>query len=85
MRIGTSRLPDHKNITPARNPSTVASEYFTVKFGNGTGDVNAQEIGRLYAGDWMFLPYSADTDTDITITPSVATSMTIEYMALYHS
>jgi hypothetical protein len=81
--FGAASDPAHKIYV--RNPSTVASEYFTVKFGNGTGDAGAQEIGRLYAGDWMFLPYSADTDTDITITPSVATSMTIEYMALYHS
>ena len=68
-----------------RNPSTVATEYFTIKLGNGTGDAGALEIGRLYAGDWMFIPYSAAANTDITITPSVATSMTLESMAIYHS
>ena len=81
--FGAATDPAHKLYL--RNPSTVASEYFTIKLGTGTGDVNAQELGRLYAGDWMFVPYSADTDTDITITPSVATSMTLEYMAIYHS
>lgn len=81
--FGSATDPAHKLYL--RNPSTVTSEYFTIKLGNGTGDVNAQELGRLYAGDWMFVPYSADTDTDITITPSVATSMTLEYMAIYHS
>ena len=81
--FGAATDPAHKLYL--RNPSTVASEYFTIKLGNGTGDASAQELGRLYAGDWMFVPYSADTDTDITITPSVATSMTLEYMAIYHS
>jgi hypothetical protein len=81
--FGAATDPAHKLYL--RNPSTVASEYFVIKLGNGTGDVNAQQLGRLYAGDWMFVPYSADTDTDITITPSVATSMTLEYMAIYHS
>ena len=46
---------------------------------------NAQAIGRLYAGDFMFAPWNADTtgsatDGDITITPSDA-GMTAEYMA----
>ena len=43
--------------------------------------INAEEIGRLYAGDWMFIPWGAhDTDNDIKVTPSVATTMTFEYM-----
>jgi len=81
--FGAASDPAHKLYV--RNPSTTSSEYFTIKLGNGTGDVNALELGRLYAGDWMFIPYSAAADTDITITPSVATSITLEYMAIYHS
>ena len=57
-----------------KNCSTTRSEYITVK-------INAEEIGRLYAGDWMFIPWGAhDTDNDIKVTPSVATTMTFEYM-----
>ena len=37
-----------------KNTSTVATEFVTVKIG-GT------EVGRLYSGDWLFLPWSADT------------------------
>lgn len=81
--FGSPTDPGHKIYL--RNPSTTSSEYFTVKLGDGIGDVNGLEIGRLYAGDWMFIPYSADADTDITITPSVSTSMTLEYMAIYHT
>ena len=59
-----------------KNCSTTQSEYLTVT-------INAEEIGRLYAGDWMFIPWGAhDTDNDIKVTPSVATSMTFEYMLL---
>ena len=62
-----------------RNPSTVATEYFTIT-------VNAEEIGRLYAGDWAFFPWSAaDDDADIKITPSVATTMTLEYLLIFEA
>jgi hypothetical protein len=44
---------------------------------------NAEEIGRLYAGDWAFFPWSNhDGAADIKITPSVSTSITLEYMLL---
>ena len=57
-----------------KNCSTTRSEYITVT-------INSEEIGRLYAGDWMFIPWGAhDTDNDIKVTPSVSTSMTFEYM-----
>ena len=68
-----------------RNTSTSASEYFTIKLGNGVSDAGAHEIGRLYGGDWMFIPYSAATNTDLTVTPSVSSTITLEYMAIYHS
>ena len=57
-----------------KNCSTTRSEYITVT-------INGEEMGRLYAGDWMFMPWSAhDTDNDIVYTPSVSTSLTVEYM-----
>ena len=44
-------------------------------------DLHDTNVGRLYAGDWMFIPWSTTADTnDIKIAPSVSTSMTIEYM-----
>ena len=36
---------------------------------------------RLYAGDWAFFPWNNhDGAADIKITPSVSTSITLEYM-----
>ena len=58
-----------------KNLSTTATEYFEVQVGGVV-------IGRIYAGDWAFFPWSADTtgtNCDIDITPS-ATNMTLEYM-----
>jgi hypothetical protein len=58
------------------NPSADHTEYFKVTIGaNDGGDV--EEIGRLYGGDWMWFPW--DVDDDITVIPSVATDMTVEY------
>ena len=59
-----------------KNCSTTRSEYITVT-------INAEEIGRLYAGDWMFIPWNGDTD--VKLTPNVATSVTVEYMVIIAS
>jgi hypothetical protein len=56
-----------------KNLSTTAAEFVTIT-------VAGEELGRLYAGDWAFFPWSAhDNDCDIKIDPS-ANSMTLEYM-----
>ena len=43
----------------------------------------SQHVGRLYAGDWMFIPWSGSTD--IKLTPNVSTSVTVEYMVIIAS
>lgn len=63
-----------------KNISTTASEYITIKIG-------ATEIGRLYAGDFLFIPWSADTTStaaDIDIDTS-AVNMTVEYLVIYEA
>ena len=62
------------------NPSTDHTEHFKITIGNaGAGSpTDTEEIGRLYGGDWMWMPW--DVDDDICITPSVSTDMTVEYM-----
>ena len=50
--------------------------------------INAQSIGKLYAGDWMFIPWSqTDTSASIKVAATNWTSSTgdipIEY-ALFH-
>ena len=61
-----------------KNISTTSAEYFEVQ-------VAGVVVGSLYAGDWAFFPWSADTtgtNCDVDITPSAA-DMTLEYMLLH--
>ena len=51
-------------------------------------DINSEEIGRLYAGDWMFIPWDCDlthatADSSIEI-EAVGHETIIEY-ALFHN
>ena len=60
------------------NLSTVDTEWIIVSKG---GNV----IGRLYAGDWMWMPMEQKAAhlSDIEISPSVATGMWVEYMMIH--
>ena len=65
------------NKVYVKNLSSDTAEYFTIT-------INSEELGRLYAGDWMFIPWGAtDSAADIKVTPSVASSMSLEYVLLY--
>ena len=61
------------------NLSEDETEFITV----GIGDL---VIGKLYAGDFMWMPWSpkAQHVNDIEITPSVATGMNIEFMSIHN-
>ena len=61
------------------NLSEDETEFITV----GIGDL---VIGKLYAGDFMWMPWSpkAQHVNDIEITPSVATGMWVEFMAIHN-
>jgi len=77
--IGTGSVSTTHAYVYINNPSTDHTEFFHITIGNaGTGSpTDTEEIGRLYGGDWMWMPW--DVDDDICITPSVATKMTVEY------
>ena len=55
--------------------------------GDGTKFVNillaAVELGRLYGGAWMFIPWCAASGKDIEFTASDATETTLEYTCFY--
>tara|TARA_R110000823_G_scaffold200420_1_gene331456 strand:- start:353 stop:1117 length:765 start_codon:yes stop_codon:yes gene_type:complete len=65
-----------------KNLSTIASEYFTVYMTGHTADgahdatnssiTGLTEIGRLYAGDFAFFPYSAEAGTKEAFTVTIA-------------
>jgi hypothetical protein len=70
---GSDYTADKAHKLYLKNTSTTAAEYFLIT-------VNSEDIGRLYAGDWALIPWSAhDADNDIKIDPS-ANDMTLEYM-----
>jgi hypothetical protein len=61
-----------------KNTSSTATEYMTLK-------VNTQEIGRLYAGDWAFMPWNGGPTANVIVNNSVATNMTLEYALIYEA
>lgn len=58
-----------------KNLSTSNSEFVTIEIGS-----NNTILGRLYGGDWAFLPYDGTNDIDIDTS---ANAMSIEYMVIY--
>ena len=61
------------------NLSEEITEFITVSIGDAV-------IGRLYAGDFMWIPWSPKLQhvSDIEITPSVATGIWVEYLAIHN-
>tara|TARA_R110000744_G_scaffold54322_2_gene115348 strand:- start:619 stop:1077 length:459 start_codon:yes stop_codon:yes gene_type:complete len=61
------------------NKSTDETEYATIKIANAN-------IGRLYAGDFMWMPWNRSARfIDISLTPSVATGMTVDYGLIFET
>ena len=67
---------DAANKLYIKNLSTDTTEYFTLF-------IQSEELGRLYAGDWMFIPWCAASGKDIEFTASDATETTLEYTCFY--
>jgi hypothetical protein len=67
------------------NASTVSTDFITVTLGaaGGGSPTIVEEIGRLYAGDWMFIPWNGVDDTgDIIVKPNTANEMPIEFILI---
>tara|TARA_R110002096_G_scaffold335799_1_gene529320 strand:+ start:11 stop:727 length:717 start_codon:yes stop_codon:yes gene_type:complete len=58
---------DKANKVYIKNTSTTAAEYFTVH-------IDQEELGRLYAGDWMFMPWNATSGTKRVGTVTIAST-----------
>jgi len=58
-----------------KNPGSSTEDYFTIELG-----ASNIVIGRLYGGDWMWIPYEGEQDIDIS---SSAIKMTLETMVIY--
>ena len=76
-----------------KNTGSSSVDYFEVGLGTSSGSGTATSdaiggthlaIGRLYGGDWMLIPYHGKaTVGDITVQPSTAEKMTIEFMVFF--
>lgn len=77
-----------------KNVGSDSSQYFIIGKGNSSGGASETaidssgtayyRIGRLYAGEWMLIPWDAVATTgDITIQPSTAETMHVEYMVFF--
>ena len=76
LNADNSLNKDKANKVYICNESTDETYYIDIM-------INAMAVGKLYAGDWMFLPWSAiDTDADIEVTAQSGTNK-IAY-ALFH-
>ena len=73
--------------------NTIAKGKIYIKNLNDRGDgtkfvtleMHGHEIGRLYGGDWAFLPFDGGTDNDILLDPFDATATTLEYIIFYEA
>jgi len=58
------------NKVYVKNTSTTAAEFYTVT-------IDQEEIGRLYAGDWMFMPWNATSGTKRVGTVTIAATWAV--------
>ena len=70
---------DGANKLYLKNTSTTPAQYFTIYLTgdratevHGNADEGLTEIGRLYAGDWMFMPWNANSGTKEAFTVTIA-------------
>ena len=64
-----------------KNTSTATDKYGLGGIGDSSG--TPIYIGRLYGGDWMLIPWDANSGEDITMTMSDSTETIIEYMVFF--
>ena len=60
-----------------KNVGSSSTDYFTIQVSAGN-----LVLGRLYGGDWMWLPYEGENGIGIS---SSNTSMELEYMVIYQA
>ena len=73
-------LKDNSNYVYIINKNTDVTDYIKIS-------INSEEIGRLYAGDWLFMPWSCDLSAaanDSTIELEAFTHEHIIEYALFH-
>ena len=73
---GTAAAIDKSNHVYISNKSTDASWYVSIV-------IDAKAIGRLYAGDWMYMPWNVDDAThDLEVTATGGTNI-VEWFCVH--
>ena len=77
----SAALTEDANYVYIINKNTDVTDYVKIS-------INAEEIGRLYAGDWLFMPWDCDlsaAENDSTIEIQAFTHEHIIEYALFHN
>ena len=77
----SAALTEDANYVYIINKNTDVTDYVTIA-------INSEEIGRLYAGDWLFMPWDCDLSAaanDSTIEITAFTHEAIIEYALFHN
>ena len=77
----SAALTEDANYVYIINKNTDVTDYVLI-------DINSEEIGRLYAGDWLFMPWDCDLSAaanDSTIEIEAVGHETIIEYALFHN
>ena len=72
-KAGTA-IDDKNHKLFVRNPGTSTTDYITVVIASGHS-----VIGRLYGGEFLFIPWAGNEDIDVSTS---ATNMAVEYMII---
>ena len=59
------------------NKNTDVTDYVKIS-------INSEEIGRLYAGDWLFMPWDNDLTDEQSVSDQTGNDSTIELQAFTH-
>ena len=77
----SAALTEDANYVYIVNKNTDVTDYVKIS-------INAEEIGRLYAGDWLFMPWDCDlsaAENDSSIEIQAYTHEAIVEYALFHN
>ena len=73
----SAALTEDANYVYIINKNTDVTDYVTIS-------INTEEIGRLYAGDWLFMPWDNDLTDEASVTDQTGNDSSIEIEAFTH-
>ena len=73
----STKLSEDASYVYIINKNTDPTDYVLI-------DINSEEIGRLYAGDWLFMPWDNDLTDEASVYDQTGNDSTIEIEAVGH-